>query len=207
MALPQATVDALRAEAEDRRTLFLRELEGGTGWVACKGNDHVRLSYRIDKASPLKMFRISAVVPCRMQALLDALLVPKHRVKWELLVDGMRDIAKFDGGCSMHYITTRPVAGGLVARRDFVHVRRVFDTPLSSPDETDAKTVVDFSCEHPDYPPNKHHVRATTLFCATVFRERRVDGRYETSYESITQSDIRGCLPPCSHAQGYPPSS
>ena len=66
----------------------------------------------------------------------------------------------------------------------------LFDTKEN---QTDARIVIDISTEHPDYPANTWtFTRGTTLFSATIFREFCVDGKYTTTYESITQSNING---------------
>ncbi|KAL7719241.1 Steroidogenic acute regulatory [Entamoeba marina] len=189
-------LNKLKKRIDDMKNEFLNELSTKEKWVECKGNDHAQLFYKNDKKSPIKKFKISAVIPSPLDTVLDALLVPQNRVSWEILVNSMKNIEDFGDGYTMHYITTKPLAGGIFSGRDFVHFRKIFDgLEKTKPNETSSKIVVDISCDHPDYPPNKKYTRATTLFCATYFREYDVNGSKITSYESITQTDINGWIP------------
>ncbi|ELP89234.1 steroidogenic acute regulatory, putative [Entamoeba invadens IP1] len=195
MSITKEYLDELKGRIEEEREEFLKDLVDEEDWVACKGNDHANLFYKNDPKSSIKKFKICAVMPCRMATVISALLDPENRVSWEVLVDSMKTIETFEDGYSMHYITTKSLAAGLVGRRDFVHFRKIYDNVEKKENELDAKMIIDISCEHPDYADQKGFVRGTTLFCATIFREYLENGVYETTYESVTQTDINGMIP------------
>ena len=194
-------LEAMKQKVEEQEAEFFKELaETGEkeGWIPCNGKENATIVYKDDPASGIKKIKIHAIVNCHMQNLIDALLIEKNRVSWEVSVDGMKQIEDFGNNLTMYHITTRKIAF-IIGRRDFIHFRRVRGPEgieKTGPNETDARVVIDVSAEHPDYPANsKEFTRATTLFCATIFREFKDEkGNVTTSYDTITQS-INGSVP------------
>ncbi|EDR26523.1 hypothetical protein EDI_200540 [Entamoeba dispar SAW760] len=192
-------LEAMKKKIDEEEQEFFKELAEKGDWNPCKSKDNAKLWYKDDRATGIKKMKINALIPARMQCVIDALLVPENRVSWEVLVDGMKQIEDFGDGYTMHHITTKTV-GLVVGRRDFVHFRRIRGPEgidKKKENQVDARVVIDISAEHPDYPANsKEFTRATTLFCATIFREfKNPDGKYYTSYDTITQSNINGYVP------------
>ncbi|ELP88938.1 hypothetical protein EIN_489970 [Entamoeba invadens IP1] len=194
-----AQLDAMKKEIGAEETVFFSELGSKGDWTPCGSKENANLFYKIDEKTGIKKFKINAIIPTRLQCVIDALLVEKNRVSWESLVDGMKQIEDFGEGYSMHHITTKSVAF-VLGRRDFVHFRRITGPEgleKVKENQTDARLVIDVSSEHPDYPAqNSTFTRATTLFCATIFREfKDKNGRLYTTYDTITQSNINGYVP------------
>ncbi|KAL7718025.1 START domain-containing protein [Entamoeba marina] len=192
-------LDELKKRVDEQEAQFFKELSEKGDWNPCKSKDHAKLYYKDDSKSGIKKMKINAVIPCRMQCLIDALLVAKNRISWEVVINGMKQIEEFGDGYAMHHITTKSI-GFVVGKRDFVHLRRIRGPEgIDKKDEkqTDARVVIDISAEHPDYPANKNgFTRGQTLFCATIFREfQKENGEYYTTYDTITQSNINGYVP------------
>lgn len=197
--ISEEQIQEMVKKVDEEEAEFFKELQEKGDWNPCKSKENAKLYYKDDPETGIKKMKINALIPARMQCVIDALLVPENRVSWESLVDGMKKIEDFGNGLSMHHITTKTISL-VVGRRDFVHFRRI-----RGPDgidkikdnQTDARVVIDISAEHPDYPAkSKQFTRATTLFCATIFREFKTpEGKYYTSYDTITQSNINGYVP------------
>lgn len=172
-------------ESFDHLLAIEAEPTGGVDWKETVNTTETKIYTKTPKDSPLCMVKAFCEIPYPQEIVFKAIWDTDLRRQWDAVFNEFKLIDSHEFDDSLYYMIKTPFG---ITKRDWIQRRtHLLDYPSSG------NIIAHFiSIDHPDVPPVKGVIRASTIVSGYIFRARGPDS---CTLTIISQNDIKGLIP------------
>lgn len=157
----------------------------GADWRQTVNKPDTKIYTKTPKDSPMCMVKAFCIVPYPQEVAFRAIWDTSVRRQWDAVFNEFKLIDSYEFHDTLYYMIKTPLG---ITKRDWVQ-RRTHLRDFPGPGNIIAHFV---SIDHPNVPPIKNVIRATTIVSGYVFRST---GPNSCTLTIISQNDIKGLIP------------